>query len=80
MRTKSEIIKDVRQATRMADSCEDRKFPIDFATLEVLIDIRDVLAKPEKPGEEGKPCPHGRDPIGDEHGWKNCPHCLELNI
>ena len=25
------------------------------------------------------PCPHGRDPIGDQDGWKHCPHCLGLN-
>lgn len=25
------------------------------------------------------PCPHGRNPIGNQDGWKHCPHCLGLN-
>jgi hypothetical protein len=25
------------------------------------------------------PCPHGRQPIGDEYGRKHCPHCLGIN-
>lgn len=25
------------------------------------------------------PCPHGRLPADGEHGWKHCPHCLEIN-
>ncbi len=25
------------------------------------------------------PCPHGREPMGGQDGWKHCPHCLGLN-
>lgn len=25
------------------------------------------------------PCPHGRQPIGDDDGWRHCPWCLGIN-
>lgn len=29
--------------------------------------------------KEPLPCPHGREPMGGENGWKHCPHCLGVN-